>query len=136
SVAGPPPRIAKTFSSQKKAAMPTDTHPVSPAAAAQEAVRRDRRALFSVPITLRHLMTGDVRTAHGITLDLSETGMGALVEGGLHVGDTVAVEFTLSDRALNATAVVRHSSSVRSGLEFLGLTVEEHLRIAAIVGHC
>jgi hypothetical protein len=62
--------------------------------------------------------------------------MGALVEGGLHIGDTVTLDLTLPDHALHAVAIVRHSSSIRSGFEFLGLTVEERLDIANVVGNC
>ncbi|HEX3822629.1 MAG TPA: PilZ domain-containing protein [Candidatus Sulfotelmatobacter sp.] len=113
-----------------------ETRAASHAAALEEAVRRHPRILFSVPITLRHLVAGGVKTSHGITLDLSEDGMGALVEGSLHIGDTVALELTLPDCALSAVAIVRHSSTLRSGFEFLGLTAEERVHIADVVGHC
>ena len=116
--------------------MRPEIHSVGHAGAADESIRRHPRVLFSVPITLRHLMTGGIRASHGITLDLSESGMGALVEGSLHIGDTVAIELKLPDRELSAVAIVRHSSDVRAGFEFLGLTPEERIRIANVVGEC
>jgi c-di-GMP-binding flagellar brake protein YcgR len=99
-------------------------------------VRRHARALFSVPIKMHHLMAGGVRTSRGISLDLSEGGMGALVDGSLHIGDTIAVTLRLSECELKTVAIVRHTSDVRSGFEFLGLTAEERLRIANVVGNC
>lgn len=116
--------------------MLADTHRVTRPTGAEEGVQRHPRALFSVPMTLRHLITGGVRTSHGITLDLSESGIGALVEGSLLVGDTVAIEFTLADQSLHAVAIVRHSSTARSGFEFLELSVEERFRIANVIGNC
>jgi len=95
-------------------------------------VRRQPRALFSVPITLRHLAIGGVRTARGVSLDISEGGIGALVEGELNVGDAVDMEFCLPSGGLSVVAILRHTSSLRSGFEFLGLNPDERLRIAAL----
>jgi hypothetical protein len=109
---------------------------VSSTTTAEEPVRRHPRALFSVPITMHHLIAGGVRTSRGISLDLSESGLGALVDGSLHIGDTVAVTLRLSEYELHTVVIVRHTSDVRSGFEFLGLTAEERLRIANVVGNC
>lgn len=93
-----------------------------------------RRILFSIPITLHHLVRGGVRASHGISLDISEGGLGALVGGTLQVGDTVKIELRLPDQPLSAVAIVRHTSEIRSGFEFLGLTPEERTQLATIVG--
>jgi c-di-GMP-binding flagellar brake protein YcgR len=93
--------------------------------------RRYPRALFSIPIKLRHLVTGGVQTSRGITLDISEGGLGALVQGDLRPGETVELDLSLPEQALSAVAIVRHSSQVRSGFEFLGLTAEERGRLTA-----
>lgn len=100
-----------------------------------EPVRRYPRSPFSVPVTLRHLMTGGIQATRGITLDISEGGLGALVQGELLVGETVEIDFRLRNQALATVAIVRHSSSVRSGFEFLGLTTEERLQITGITGN-
>jgi hypothetical protein len=92
--------------------------------------RKYPRALFTVPITLRHLIAGGVRKARGVTLDLSEGGLAVLVHGDLRVGDTVEIDLSLAGKTLNLVAIVRHSSNVRTGFEFVGLTPEERLQIA------
>jgi PilZ domain len=93
-------------------------------------LRRHARTLFSVPLTLRHLSRSGVRATHGISLDIGEGGLGVLVEGDVHAGDTVAIDFRLWEQALTAVAIVRHTTNIRSGLEFVGLTSEERLQIA------
>ena len=96
--------------------------------------RRHRRALFSVPVTFHHLAAGGVRTSHGISLDISEGGLGALVQGRLEVGETVALDLPLAERLLSAIAIVRHSSDLSSGFEFVGLTPEERMQILSVTG--
>jgi len=97
--------------------------------------RRHVRTLFSVPITVRYLGPGGVRASLGITLDLGEGGLGALVQNSIVAGDTVAIDLRLSEQLLTTVAIVRHSSSVRSGFEFVGLTQEERLQITSVIGH-
>lgn len=104
-----------------------------PPQANDDAVRRYPRALFSVPITLRHLSSGGLRATQGITLDIAAGGLGALVQGGLHLGETVAIDLCLSERQLSTIAIVRHTSSLRSGFEFFGLTPEERLQITNVI---
>ena len=94
-------------------------------------VRRHPRTLFSVPITVHYLDAGGVRTSHGISLDISEGGMGALVQTTLQIGETVKIDLPLPMTALSAVGVVRHTSKSRSGFEFVGLTPDERSRIAA-----
>lgn len=109
-------------------------HPLLEANGADASLRRHPRALFSVPITLRHLSRGGIRTTRGVSLDLGEGGLGAIVQGELLVGETVTIDLRLSEHALSTVAIVRYTSSVRSGFEFLGLTVEERLQITNAVG--
>lgn len=96
--------------------------------------QRHRRMLLTVPLMLHYLVPGGVRFTQGISLDISEGGLGALVKGELRVGDTVSLELRLSDADLKAVAIVRHSLSGRSGFEFLGLTPDEKHQIARLVG--
>jgi c-di-GMP-binding flagellar brake protein YcgR len=114
--------------------MRSGTYRVSGAKPVYAGVQRHRRILFSIPLTLRHLIHGGVRASRGISLDISQSGIGALVEGGLQVGDTVEIDVQLPDRQLQAVAIVRHTSSIRSGFEFFGLTPAERAHLAAIVG--
>ncbi|HYA22698.1 MAG TPA: PilZ domain-containing protein [Terriglobales bacterium] len=112
--------------------MQIDTPPASKSHSTDRVVQRHPRTLLSVPITLHYLSVGGVRASHGISLDISESGIGALVDPVLPVGDTVAINLELPERELNTVAIVRHSSSVRSGFEFVGLTVEERSGILNI----
>lgn len=96
--------------------------------------RRHARSLFSVPIILRHLCRGGVRATRGVSLDLGEGGVGAIVQGDVHVGDTVAIDLQLSEHVLTTVAIVRHTSLVRSGFEFVGLTPEERVQITNVIG--
>ena len=102
----------------------------------QEAVRRHTRTLFSAPLTLHHLMMGGICSTHGISLDISEGGVGAMVQGDLRQGEILEIDIGLPGRPLNAVAIVRHTSNVRSGFEFLGLTAEERQQITEAVGNC
>jgi hypothetical protein len=95
--------------------------------------RRYARAMFSVPITVRVLMPGGVRTTCGVSLDISEGGLGALVQSELNPGGVIQVDLKLPGQDLTAIAIVRHSSSSRSGFEFLGLTPEERLQLSTVI---
>jgi c-di-GMP-binding flagellar brake protein YcgR len=96
--------------------------------------RRHQRVLYSVPIKIHCLMPGGVRTSRGISLDVSEGGMGALVQNDMMVGEAVEIDLQLPHYSLCVVALVRHASSTRSGFEFLGLTPEERSHIAAAMG--
>lgn len=98
----------------------------------RQGVRRHPRSPYSVPIMFHGIATGVVRTARGVSLDISEGGVGALVEGRLQVGETGALDVPLPEHMLSAVAVVRHSSSASSGFEFVGLTPEERSEIQTI----
>ena len=96
--------------------------------------RRYVRTFFSVPITVRHLCRNGVRSSRGISLDIGEGGLGAIVQADVRVGDTVAIDLRLSEHEFNTVAIVRYTSSVSSGFEFVGLTPEERLQIASVAG--
>jgi c-di-GMP-binding flagellar brake protein YcgR len=111
-------------------------HAASQAKEANSSVRRHERALLSVPITLHHLTGAGIGTTRGITLDISEGGLGALVQGDLRMGETVEIDLPLRGHPLKTVAIVRHTSSIRSGFEFLGLTPEERQKISDAAGNC
>lgn len=113
--------------------MPSDIRHLLEPNDPQAVVRRHPRSLFSVPIMLHHLTSGGIRKTRGISLDLAEGGLGALVQGDLQPGETVEIELCLRPRPLSTIAIVRHTSSIRSGFEFFGLTPEERCRIASLI---
>jgi PilZ domain-containing protein len=114
--------------------MSFDPRPSPAATAEHRPVQRYPRTMFSVPVTLRHLATGRIRTTRGISLDISEGGLGAIVQGDLRVGEMVKIDVPIPECPLTAVVIVRHTSSVRSGFEFLGLTAEERWQIANVIG--
>lgn len=91
--------------------------------------RQYPRYLFSVPVTLRHLLPDGFQTTRGVSLDISEGGISAIVQANLRVGETVEINLPLSAGSLHTVAIVRHVTDSRSGFEFLGLTAEERHRI-------
>jgi hypothetical protein len=119
---------------REETAMWFDLHPPLAADGVGTSDRRHPRALFSVPITLHHLGRGGIRTTRGISLDLGVGGLGAIVESDVHVGDTVGIDLRLNEQLLTTVAIVRHTSSVRSGFEFVGLTPEERRQITSVIG--
>jgi hypothetical protein len=110
------------------------TYPASQKSRSARPVQRHPRVLYSIPVTLHRLASDGVQSAHGISLDISESGIGALLEGRLEVGETVGIDVPLPDLLVSTAAVVRYTSSARSGFEFLGLTPVERERIASLVG--
>ena len=69
----------------------------------------------------------------GITLDISEGGVGALVQRRLLIGEVVELDLRMPNCSLSAVALVRHSSSNRSGFEFRGLTPEQRRQINDVI---
>jgi c-di-GMP-binding flagellar brake protein YcgR len=98
-------------------------------------IRREYpRALFSVPLKLRHLTPGGPLAAHGISLDISEGGLGAIVEGNLRIGEAVEIDLALGKRKWSAVAVVKYASNTRCGFEFQGLNQDERRQILSFAG--
>ncbi len=108
----------------------------SSVAADPRPVRRHPRTVFSVPILLRHLVAGRISVTRGMTVDLSAGGLGAIVQGELRPGETVEIDLRLADLPLSTVGIVRYSSSLRSGFEFLGLTDAERVQIEGVAGNC
>jgi hypothetical protein len=70
-----------------------------------------------------------MQTTRGISVDISEGGLGAVVQGHVVVGEICGIDFHLRAHPFNAVGIVRYVSSPQSGFEFLGLTAEERLEI-------
>lgn len=86
--------------------------------------RRTPRCLFSGPMTIR---SADGAVMHLISVEMSETGMSAMVKGSLTPGETVELEPVAGDLT---PAVVRHKLGQLYGFEFVGLSSEQAGRIA------
>lgn len=92
--------------------------------------RRHTRSLFTVPVPPASLYSA--WRARLARYQPRHTGVGALVQGSLQVGETVTIDLPLAERILNTVAIVRHTSNVSSGFEFVGLRSEERQQIVSI----
>jgi hypothetical protein len=100
------------------------TEPDAKAAWASVPDRRQRpRYRFSGPITAR---TTEGLAICGISVEISESGMSAMISGLLRVGDTVELEPVAGGKS---SAVVRHKLGGLYGLEFVALSAEQARRI-------
>ena len=88
--------------------------------------RRHVRYRFSAPITVEPNGRSAIR---GMSLEISESGMSALIGDVLVVGDTVRLEPVVDSRV---SALVRRQSGKIYGFEFLNLTPAQIQRIAEV----
>jgi PilZ domain len=56
------------------------------------------------------------------------------VQGNLKVGEAVQVDLPLANRTIRIVAVVRYTSALRSGFEFLSLSDNDRKQITRVVG--
>ena len=112
--------------------MHSSDSPAEPGPWANGFTRRHPRIPFSVPFRIHHLKAGMSGISSGMSLDLSEGGFGALVNGKLRAGETVEIEFSVEGSDLRLIAIVRYCSSFGCGLEFLGLTPDERSQISQV----
>lgn len=96
----------------------------SKAASAILTERRQRpRYRFSVPMKIRF---ADGSTVGGMSVEISESGMSAMADSLLQVGDTVELEPVVGDRM---PARVRHKLGQLYGFQFVEPTEEQVRRI-------
>jgi hypothetical protein len=85
--------------------------------------RRHPRYRFSVPLTI----TGsDGVMMSGISIEISASGLSAIIAESLKLNDTVEIE---PIAAVKVLALVRHNIGKIYGFEFLNLTTEQTQRI-------
>ena len=65
-----------------------------------------------------------------MTLEISEGGMSAIVEGDLRIGEIADVDVPLPAGPLSALAIVRHKTAGHFGFEFLGLSPAERQQLS------
>jgi c-di-GMP-binding flagellar brake protein YcgR len=80
------------------------------------------------------MAAGTTHSFHGVSLDISQGGLGALVTGCPGIGETVQIELRLRRAILRTGAIVRHKSQARAGFEFLRLGQAERTKISEITG--
>ncbi len=116
--------------------MPMPHAETQPALHQSGPIRQYPRFVFSVPVTVRHWPPRGFRTARGMTLDISEGGMAAIVPDTLSVGEIVEIDLTLPVGLINTLATVKYNSANRSGFEFVGLSSQERQQITLAAKEC
>ena len=93
--------------------------------------RRVPRFHLQAPLDVTVLRSGIPDTVPGRSLNVCERGIGAVVAGELVPGEAVGIEVRLPQvpDLLRARAMVRYQDSLRCGLEFVGLSMEQRTAI-------
>ncbi|MGA8214879.1 MAG: TonB family protein [Candidatus Sulfotelmatobacter sp.] len=99
----------------------------------QPSRRRGVRYRVQAPLDVIVLRSGIPQTLPGRSVNLGEGGVSAVLAGELLPGEAVGVEIRLPRVAdpLRTRALVRHHDELRSGLQFIGLSVERQAAIRA-----
>lgn len=93
--------------------------------------RRVPRFPLAVPADVTVLRSGIPYSIPGRSVTLGERGVGLVLAGELHPGDSVGIEFRLPDTGgrFRLKAVVRYQALFHCGLEFVSLTSEQQTLI-------
>jgi len=92
--------------------------------------RRHARYRFSEPM---QVCCADGACLEGVSVELSQSGMSAIIRGALRPGDIVRLQPVTG---VVTAAVVRHKLGMLYGFEFLGLAGEEAGKIEHRCGKC
>jgi TonB family protein len=97
----------------------------------QPSRRRGVRYRVQAPLDVTVLRSGIPDTLPGRSVNLGEGGIAAVLAGVLLPGEAVGVEIRLPLAAnpLRTRALVRHYDKLRSGMEFVGLSLEQQAAI-------
>jgi len=97
----------------------------------QPSRRRGLRYRVQAPLDVTVLRSGIPDTLPGRSVNLGEGGIAAVLAGELLPGEAVGVEIQLPLAAdlLRTRALVRHHDKLQSGMEFVGLSVEQQAAI-------
>ena len=93
--------------------------------------RRVPRFPLAVPADVTVLRSGIPYSIPGRSVTLGERGVGLVIAGELHPGDSVGIEFRLPDSGgpFRLKAIVRYQALLHCGLEFVSLTSEQQTLI-------
>jgi PilZ domain len=84
--------------------------------------RREPRYVSTIPLALQRFLRFGPFLTRGVSLDISEQGMSALVCGAPRVGETVVIALPLPVEPVEVLATVRHSNDASTGFEFYPLS--------------
>jgi c-di-GMP-binding flagellar brake protein YcgR len=91
--------------------------------------RRHPRFLLSSPLAVRRTLRSGSQVTRGLTLEISQGGLSAVLCGPPPVGERVSLKLHLQNSTFQARAIVRHSAPSRTGFEFLELRPHAQRRI-------
>jgi hypothetical protein len=93
--------------------------------------RRVPRFPLAVPADVTVMRSGIPFSIPARSVTIGELGLGLVVAGELHPGDSVGIEFRLPDAGgrFRLKAVVRYQALLHCGLEFVNLTSEQQTLI-------
>jgi len=93
--------------------------------------RRTRRYTIAVPVDVVTLRSGVPASIPGRTVNVSEGGIAMILAGELPAGEPVGVQFRLPavHEPIEAKAIVRHSSLMQCGLQFLAMPAEQEMAL-------
>ena len=91
---------------------------------AQEFVDARRHPRFKMEVDLR-VYPRNASVVRGNTVDISESGLSAMLLAELNVGEVVRLEFALPAGDVAVHALVRHRTAFRYGLQFLDSTTSQ-----------
>jgi len=97
----------------------------------QPSRRRRLRYRVQAPLDVTVLRSGIPDTLPGRSVNLGEGGVAGVLAGELLPGEAVGVEIWLpmAANSLRTRALVRHHDKLRSGMEFVGLSLEQQAAI-------
>jgi len=90
--------------------------------AAHHVRRREPRYIATIPVTVMRYLRFGPSVTHGMSLDVSRSGMSVLVCGAPRVGETVVIALGSKTEPIEILATVRYSTDARSGFEFYPLS--------------
>jgi hypothetical protein len=97
--------------------------------------RRYPRYRIDLPLKARVLGANGYNEVQGRSGDLGEGGLGAIFVSEISQGEVVALEMHLpAGNLLQVRGIVRYRKGLLHGLEFLGLTEEQHQTILQLCG--
>jgi TonB family protein len=105
------------------------------AAATQAPIRVNTRRVprfpLAVPADVTVLRSGIPHSIPGRSVTIGTRGLGVVLAGEVHPGDSVGIEFRLPDSGgrLRLKAIVRYQALLHCGLEFQNLTAEQETLI-------
>jgi hypothetical protein len=105
-----------------------ESHEQSGAAFSGREARRHRRFNLEVEIKIDSKTSGVLT---GRTVDISESGISAMLKIEVPVGEMVELQFNLHNGPVTVYALVRHRNAFRYGFQFVETPVSREIVLAA-----